>query len=357
MFFKKPIISVCIPVYGTEKFLESCLVSVAGQRVPDGVKNFFEIVVVEDSQRELASGEKSATQIIKEFSKKYRFRVNHIIHNKNKGILEVRRTLVYEAKGEYIVMVDSDDVLEKDALLKLYQKAQETQADIVQGRANVVWADEKAFKDAAVFENFEKYRTAKEAKANKFSSNELKGREILDDFLLKNNHSEILWAKIFTRELYLAAFNHIPPAFCVLADDFLQYFWLAYEAKKYVSIQDVVYRYTIDVGISSSQKVENLDRWKRMCSNATVFPAIFSEIQVMQEDAFSDEEKEQLALRCRTQLAAEIQKFEKDVASEIKSEAYKILCEYWGAGFVESVQKDLEALAAKGLTLTDAINL
>ena len=102
-----PLISVCIPVYNTELFLLQCLRSVINQDFAD-----FEIIIVSDSSRGKDAQGRSAKKIVRLAQKECnsfrksknlsKVKIRFIEHRQNRGILEVRRTLCYEARGEYI---------------------------------------------------------------------------------------------------------------------------------------------------------------------------------------------------------------------------------------------------------------
>jgi glycosyltransferase involved in cell wall biosynthesis len=103
-----PIISVIIPVYNVEKYLSQCLDSILGQTFTD-----FELLLVDDGTPD------NSGLICDEYAEKdYRIRV---FHQKNLGASASRNIGIDNAKGEYIVFVDSDDYVEEDYLSHLYQ--------------------------------------------------------------------------------------------------------------------------------------------------------------------------------------------------------------------------------------------
>lgn len=329
MFFSKtPKISVCIPVYGTEDYLKACLESVAKQTAPQGEKNFFEIIVVDDCSPE----EEKIKAIIKEFKKIYKCPLTYLRHPQNTGVLEVRKTAVYEAKGTYITMVDSDDYLAEDALLNLYNHAIETGADIVQGAVNVHFTGK---------EGSENYKNERKKIANMHSETQLLEKDILDGFIVTQNHNGFLWAKLITRETYLNAYNHIPPVYCIYADDFLQYFWIAFEAKKYSYTNTTVYNYSINTGISSGRKITDLDRWQQVCSTSTVFTALFTEVENAGIN-LDDNQKDAVAMYCRTYLADNLKVLKYTVVPELKEQAREMLEDFWGKEFVAEVENLME---------------
>ncbi len=112
-----PLISVIIPVYKVEKYLEKCLDSVINQTY----KN-LEIIVVDDGSLD------KCPEICDRFSHKdSRIKV---IHQSNKGLSEARNAGLDIFKGEYVAFVDSDDYVEKDYIEYLYNLLLENKSEI-----------------------------------------------------------------------------------------------------------------------------------------------------------------------------------------------------------------------------------
>lgn len=101
-----PFLSVIIPVYNVEKYIEACLESVISQSYSD-----FEIICVNDG----------STDNSLHLLEKYRTRDSRIkiINQNNKGVSEARNRGLREAAGDYVCFVDSDDLLTADALAAL----------------------------------------------------------------------------------------------------------------------------------------------------------------------------------------------------------------------------------------------
>ena len=127
-----PKLSVIVPVYNGEKYISACLKSLTDQS-QDGL----EIILVNDGSTD------GSKFIMKDYTRKY----DNItyVEQANKGLSEARNTGLEYAQGKYIAFLDGDDLLPKEALLNLYQKAIETRADIVAG--NVVTFEEENAKD------------------------------------------------------------------------------------------------------------------------------------------------------------------------------------------------------------------
>ena len=104
--------SVVIPVYNVEKYLPLCLESILPQ-IKD-LKEPCEVLLIDDGSTDI-SGE-----ICDKYKSMYP-KLIRVFHNKNQGLLLTRRYGYSKAKGQYIINCDSDDTLEKQALLKMKQ--------------------------------------------------------------------------------------------------------------------------------------------------------------------------------------------------------------------------------------------
>lgn len=117
-------VSVLIPVYGVEKYIERCVRSLFGQTMQDGI----EFIFVDDCSPD------SSIDIILNTLQEYPERIGQvrIIHHKvNKGLAVARRTAVIAARGEYIIHCDSDDWVEIDMYELMYTEAIKTDADVI----------------------------------------------------------------------------------------------------------------------------------------------------------------------------------------------------------------------------------
>ncbi len=128
MEYKQPLLSVIVPVYNTEKFLEKCLDSIKNQTY----KN-LEVIVVDD-----CSTDNSADIINKFIDEDNRFKC--VKHDSNKGLFQARITGVENSAGEYFAFVDSDDYISIDWYRMLIKNAVENDSDMVIG--NTVCEDE-----------------------------------------------------------------------------------------------------------------------------------------------------------------------------------------------------------------------
>lgn len=113
-----PKISIIVPVYKAEKYLNRCVDSILAQTFTD-----FELLLIDDG-----SPDKSG-EICDEYARKdSRVRV---IHKENGGVSSARQRGLDESIGEYTIHADPDDWVEPELLAEMYQKAKDENADMV----------------------------------------------------------------------------------------------------------------------------------------------------------------------------------------------------------------------------------
>ena len=117
-----PLVSIGIPVYNVEPYIEKCMLSVLNQSYQN-----IEILVVDDL------GTDRSMQIVDGFRESHpRGDILRIIHHsKNCGIGEARNTIISNAKGKYIFFIDSDDYIELNTIEILINEAETLNTDCV----------------------------------------------------------------------------------------------------------------------------------------------------------------------------------------------------------------------------------
>lgn len=115
-----PQISVIIPVYNVEKYLDDCVRSVLNQSFQN-----FEIILVDDGSTDTSG------QLCDDWAKKDERIV--VIHIPNSGVSVARNTGAQKALGKYIYFLDSDDFIAPFWLEELHRIMEDTSADIVKG--------------------------------------------------------------------------------------------------------------------------------------------------------------------------------------------------------------------------------
>ena len=116
-------ISLLVPIYGVEKYIEKFARTALGQTYQD-----IQFVFVNDGTKD-ASMEILRRLIDEEFSHLKERIV--IVDKENAGLPAARKTALEHATGKYILFADSDDWLELDAVERVMAKAEETDADII----------------------------------------------------------------------------------------------------------------------------------------------------------------------------------------------------------------------------------
>ena len=131
-------ISVIVPVYKVEKYLARCVESILNQTFQD-----FELILVDDGSPD------NCPKFCNEYAKKYNN--IHVIHKENGGLSDARNFGIEYAlttESEYITFIDSDDWVEKDYLITLYQLAVENNTLISAcnyRQTNLEYNEEKEF--------------------------------------------------------------------------------------------------------------------------------------------------------------------------------------------------------------------
>ena len=128
-------VSVIVPVYNVEKYLEKCLDSLANQTLKD-----IEIIVVNDGSPD------NSQKIIDKYTKKYKNIKSYI--KENGGLSDARNYGLKKATGDYIAFVDSDDYVSTDMYKKMYEKAISGNFDMVVCDINYVYENTEEIKRA-----------------------------------------------------------------------------------------------------------------------------------------------------------------------------------------------------------------
>jgi glycosyltransferase involved in cell wall biosynthesis len=127
-----PKVSIIVPVYNVEKYLEKCLESLVNQTLQD-----IQIIVVNDGTKD------NSGKIAQEYKEKYSNKILYL-EKENGGLSDARNFAFPYVKGEYIGFVDSDDYIETTMYETMYEKAKKENADLVE--CNFAWVYENKTK-------------------------------------------------------------------------------------------------------------------------------------------------------------------------------------------------------------------
>ena len=199
-------ISVVVPVYNVEKYLDRCVESILVQTFQD-----FELILVDDGSPD------NCPQMCDNWAERdSRIRV---IHKENGGLPDARNYGINAACGEYITFVDSDDWVEKEFLETLYQGMIQNNADVVQCNYQQVYGEKKIERC--------------------FAPRELDEEAIQDHLIvgMANDKLEIMsntrWNKLYRAELVKKAINLCDVAIS-MGEDYLMNFAVFGYCKKIV---------------------------------------------------------------------------------------------------------------------------
>lgn len=117
------LVSIIVPVYGTEAYLPACIESICGQSYTN-----IQVILVDDQSPD------RCPEICDRYAREDPRII--VIHQKNRGVSGARNTGLQHVSGQYILFVDSDDEMLPDAVETMMRDAKEYGADIV-------WAPQK----------------------------------------------------------------------------------------------------------------------------------------------------------------------------------------------------------------------
>ncbi len=120
-------LSIIIPVYNVEQYLERCLQSVTSQNIPS---NEYEIIVVNDGSTD------SSEEIIKKATGYHHNIV--FIDQPNSGVSSARNKGLDNARGEYILFIDSDDRIDENSISDLLDFAEKNKTDLLQFENSII---------------------------------------------------------------------------------------------------------------------------------------------------------------------------------------------------------------------------
>ncbi len=240
-----PKVSIIIPCYGVEKYLDRCLNSIITQSLFE-----IEIILVDDKSPD------KVPFMCDEWAKKDS-RIKVIHKENNEGLGYARNTGLSYATGEYIAFVDSDDFVDSDMYRILYDKALEKEADTV-------------FCNCIFYKNEGKQHV-------RFDVNEeitFDGRKKVDDLLFdflgplpsyKHDAKYMIsvWHAIYKREVFDKYDIKFVSERKIISEDMIFDIDYLNKANKVVYIPDALYYYC-DNGASLSRKIDTsrYDRWK-----------------------------------------------------------------------------------------------
>ncbi|MBQ9241073.1 MAG: glycosyltransferase family 2 protein [Duodenibacillus sp.] len=214
-----PVISVVVPVFRVEKYLDKCIESIVNQTYRD-----IEIVLVDDGSPDNCPAKCDAWA-------KLDPRIS-VIHKKNGGLSDARNVGMEQARGNFLLFVDSDDYIAPNMCERLVAAQSETGSDIVIGNLVTISKDGTPFVNRSSFP---------EAPCT------LPGREVLSRFYgpkkpVFDLELAAAWGKLYKRHLFLGAPPLRFPVGRTYEDNYVSYKAL-YAAHRITVLPDTLYFY------------------------------------------------------------------------------------------------------------------
>lgn len=223
-------ISVIVPIYNTEEYLERCLDSLINQTIDD-----YEIILIDDGSTD------NSRAIAERYEKEYDNVI--LLSQKNKGQSAARNYGLKHARGEYIYFCDSDDFTDINLLQKGYENSKKYSTDIF-------------------FFNFKEIKSSESCKEKVYDSSLyvntediLSGRELLQEGVLSDTFLNVVWSQIY-RKKFLEDNNFYFIEGVIYEDvDFV--FKTMMHAKRIKYCPEVLYTYIRREGSTTTKKVDN----------------------------------------------------------------------------------------------------
>lgn len=224
---EQPKISILVPIYNVEAYLQRCIDSVLAQDFTD-----WEMILVDD-------GSPDRCPIICDEAAKMDSRIK-VVHKENGGLVSARREGILLAKGKYVMFLDSDDWIVPNALSILYSHIQRGY-DMVKGGAR---------------------RVDENGRLLKFGPYPFEDGELVDtiDFLIKLYTGKVsphLWGALYKTSLFdVSVFDETIEKRISLGEDLVTNMIVGVRLKRVFYTKEVVYNYFYNsTSIMSTQRV------------------------------------------------------------------------------------------------------
>ena len=220
-----PKISILMPVYNVEPYLPQAIDSVLAQTMPD-----FELICVDDGSTD-GSGD-----ILRRYAARDA-RIRPLFHDTNRGLVAARTTAAAAARGQYILLLDSDDTLFPTACETVWREEEKNPVDILQFGTQVRFESPVPEPEKAhLRETLQPGRSRQ--------------GDLLTACFRDRLWSHTLWNKAYRAGLWQQILEYISPAYINIAEDEYLFFLLSYFARSYRGIPEPLYCYNLGRGLT-----------------------------------------------------------------------------------------------------------
>lgn len=225
----QPFFSILIPVYNTSNTVRRTLASVLNQTF-----NNIEVIIVDDGSTD------NSYKVLQSYQLRDA-RIKLIKHEKNEGLLAARYTAMKEARGKYVLFIDSDDWFELDACQILYNELKNKPVDMLE------------------------FGFIREPTGIKQEISKDYGDRV--EALLQRDYLSTFWNKVYSLNIVKEVVHSIAPFKCTFSEDMFYSLVFACFAKKIGYIDTYLMHYMLFTGIST-QKDYSTVRIKNIINDA-----------------------------------------------------------------------------------------
>ena len=257
---EKPFLTICLPCYNVEQHIEHCMDSILKQKYRN-----FELICVEDGSTD------ATLDILRRYEKQDR-RVRLFVNDKNRKLLYARKRAIKNARGKYILQMDSDDCLVNGALEKMVRSLKQyNYPDVLEFKANIVLGSNR--KPGAVMMNLLKKIKDDMTGFNycRIYCGELRGKTILRE-LTDDNLGQMLWNKVVKASLLKKVYTYCDVDDLYYKEDVYACCILYALSKTYVGINDKLYNYSLYTG--QSRKMFTQQNYFEMCKTGDIVKSL-----------------------------------------------------------------------------------
>jgi glycosyltransferase involved in cell wall biosynthesis len=228
---KDPSISILIPVFNVEKYIERSARSLFDQTYEN-----LECIFVDDCSPDNSIG--ILENVLKDYPRR-KEQVKIIKHECNKGVSAARNTALRNSSGEFTIFVDSDDDMPRDAIEKLVKKQLDTGADIITGQVVGHYDDKVSIIERPHFYDHD---------------------DFVED-MIKPSLNHTLWGRLIRKSLYIEH-NIQAKEGINIGEDMQIMVQLAFYANRCESLWEVVYYYncTNELSCMNQYDLDNIHR-------------------------------------------------------------------------------------------------
>ena len=207
-------LSIIVPVYNVEEYLDDCMKSIVSQFTND-----IEVILVDDGSTD------NSGKMCDDYAKKYK-EIN-VIHQNNQGLSAARNSGIDIARGEYITFIDSDDMIAPKFIHDAIEFLQDEHVDIV------AFSNERCESDFHFLQ--EKFEFYENISVNVYDNPIDKMRA----FLIGKEIGTMAWAKIYRRKI----FDSIRYPVGKYHEDVFTTYKLVHKANKIITTSQIGYIY------------------------------------------------------------------------------------------------------------------